>query len=311
MRLIKGLFVFLFFAICMQSCKFKKNKEVEQKKEPQENILTGTIDVLVDESILSIIDEQKEVFEASYPNSRVNLIAKPEILAVNSLLNGEADFAILSRTLTKDEGVYFEQRSVRPRIFPVASEGLVLFTSTKNDVSKITIEEISALLNGEKTDNFSHLFFENINSSIFRQLKELNDVKKVSGTFVKETRGLENMISHVLSQDGTLGVMSFDEYRSIKKTFSEINKIRILSVQNSRGDKADGEYYLPTQSTFGLGVYPLSRTIYVMNYQPRIGLGIGWSAFLTGDRGQRVFLKAELLPHTMPGREIIIREKVI
>jgi len=45
-----------------------------------------------------------------------------------------------------------------------------------------------------------------------------------------------------------------------------------------------------------------------LNYQPNLGLGIGFSSFMTGDRGQRIVLKSGLLPATMPGRELIIRD---
>ena len=48
----------------------------------------------------------------------------------------------------------------------------------------------------------------------------------------------------------------------------------------------------------------------MQNYQPNLGLGIGFSAFLTGDRGQRIVLKSGLVPATMPGREIIIRDDI-
>jgi len=48
----------------------------------------------------------------------------------------------------------------------------------------------------------------------------------------------------------------------------------------------------------------------VLNYQPNLGLGIGFSAFLTGDRGQRIVLRSGLVPATMPGRELIIRDEL-
>lgn len=87
-----------------------------------------------------------------------------------------------------------------------------------------------------------------------------------------------------------------------------MEKIRILSVLNDMG--GEQKYVLPSQASLSLDEYPLKRTIYVLNYQPNMGLGIGLSAFLTGDRGQRILLKAGLLPATMPGREIIIRSEV-
>lgn len=264
----------------------------------------------MDESLISIIKEQEEVFNSSYPNSEINLVPTSEILAVNSLIKGEADFAILTRTLTEEENIGFKQRSITPRVFPAASEGLVLVVAENGKDSTIRMEDILELLQGEKAAGYNGLIFADINSSAFRQLKELSGLQKISGAYVKEVGNNENLMKTVIKEVGMIGVLGYDEYRTLKKTFSEINKIRILSVQNSIGKNADNKFYQPTQSNFALGTYPLARTIYVLNYQPRRGVGIGWSAFLTGDRGQRIFLKAGLLPNTMPGREIIIRDKV-
>ena len=109
---------------------------------------------------------------------------------------------------------------------------------------------------------------------------------------------------------GSIGIVGFNWILDMTQKKSELlNKIRTLSVENALGAKKDGLFYKPSQSNISLGVYPFTRPIYVLNYQPNMGLGLGFSAFLTGDRGQRIFLKAGLLPATMPGRDIIIREE--
>jgi len=87
-----------------------------------------------------------------------------------------------------------------------------------------------------------------------------------------------------------------------------LDKIRTLSVQYSGAPEKDDKFYRPNQANLALGLYPFKRTLYVLNYQPNLGVGLGLSAFLTGDRGQRIVLKAGLLPATMPGRELIIRD---
>lgn len=305
---------FLFLSgFFLTSCNFLKKDSKESKVETKKTasgILSGELDVLVDETILFIITEHKELFEGSYPNAQINLIAENEKVAIHKLINREADFAILTRTLDEEESLSFEKRSIKPRVFPAAKEGIVFFTNHDGPDSKIQLEQVKSLLRGEEIEGFNTLLFESINSSLFRQLKNIFNIDKVSGAKVSETESLDSLVSKVVREPGVIAVVSYDEFRTIKKTFKDINKIRILDVQNSMGEQADGDYYAPTQSNFGLGKYPLMRDIYVLNYQPKTALGIGWSSFITGDRGQRVFLKAGMLPDTMPGREIIIRDKV-
>jgi phosphate transport system substrate-binding protein len=49
----------------------------------------------------------------------------------------------------------------------------------------------------------------------------------------------------------------------------------------------------------------------VLNYQGYAGLGTGFASFVVGDTGQRIVLKSDLLPITIPDRNIIIRKDII
>ena len=120
----------------------------------------------------------------------------------------------------------------------------------------------------------------------------------------------EEVLSYVAEHTDGIGIISYDQWLNAKRSFQNKDKIRTLSVQNSLTKEGDNKFYLPNQSTLAEGLYVLSRPVYILNYQPDMGLGVGFSAFLTGDRGQRIMLKADLVPATMPGREIIIRDKV-
>lgn len=310
---IKYSLFLLSLVIVFPACQSSRKKDGEEggAKKSSSGILSGELNVLVDETILPVVLEHKELFEASYPNSSLNIIADNENMAIHRLINREADFAILTRELSEKESESFERRSVKPRVFSAAKEGLVFFSNIGDSISQISPEDIHQLLRGQSSGLLvSKLFFENINSSIFRQLKNIFDIEKVSGSKVAEIKGIDEMVEQVLSTENSIGVVSYDEMRTMLKSFSDIEKIRILDIENSIGDEADGVFYAPTQSNFALEKYPFMRDIYVLNYQPKMALGIGWSSFITGDRGQRVFLKAGMLPATMPGREIIIRDRV-
>ena len=69
-------------------------------------------------------------------------------------------------------------------------------------------------------------------------------------------------------------------------------------------------YYKPNQANLGKGLYPLKRSIYVLNYQGFAGLGTGFASFVVGDIGQRIVLKSNLLPITIPERNINIRKEI-
>lgn len=290
------------------ACQSNKTGEKAQSAD-KDDILTGTLNVAVDESVFPLIQEQVDVFHQSYPNSKVNLISAPEILAVNTLLTDKAPIGILTRELSAKENEYFAQRSISPRIFKVGYDGIILVTNKSNADTSIRVSDIIELLNGTAKVGKS-LIFDNLNSSALRYLKELGKLETVSSKSVQTQKNVDAILSAVVSSPTLIGVMSLNQYIDASESFGEKDKIRILSVQNDREGAKDALFHKPSQSSLATEAYPLLRPIYVLNYQPNTGLGIGFSAFLTGDRGQRIVLKSGLLPATMPGREIIIKDNI-
>lgn len=274
-------------------------------KEAKEDILVGELQVSVDESILPIFLEQKEVFESSYYNAKINAKAEPEINAINSLLAGETALAVLTRPLTVEENKGFTQRSITPRIYEIGYDAIVLVANATSADTSVRINDIIDLLKGNKVQDYT-LVFDNVNSSVLRYFRDLGKVAKIANTYVETTNSAEAVLEQVATNTNKVGLISMNQYLTLESSFSKMDKIRILSVLND--SLATPKYVKPSQASLATKEYPLLRTIYVLNYQPKLGLGIGFSSFMTGDRGQRIVLKSGLLPATMPGREIIIRD---
>lgn len=277
------------------------------KKEKKDDILAGELPVVVDETLLPLFLEQKEVFESSYYNAKIKEEAKPEVQAVNSLLKGDVAFAVLARTLTDEEQKGFEIRSLKPRVYSLAYDGIILVGNVADRDSSVRVNDIIELIKGNKVREFS-LIFDNLNSSVFRYFRDLGNIEKAANTFVSTKTGAKEVLQEIAGNSGKVGLISYNQFLSLESSFREKDKIRILSVLNEKSKAI--QYVKPSQTTLATGEYPLKREIFVLNYQPNLGLGIGFSAFMTGDRGQRIVLKSGLLPFTMPGREIIIRDNI-
>ena len=318
---MKQLFSICFVAILMlasgcSSCSKRQGNRAdladsaENRTDAAKNdILVGVLNVGVDESIYPLVKEQEEVFLSAYPNARLNLVVKPELLVVRDLLAKEVDIVILSRELDEVENDFFAKRSIKPRVFPVWTDAIVVVGNRQQPDTTVTIEYLINAMKGESADG-RKIVFDNLNSSSFRHLKELGALEKVASNFVEGQEGSEKVLEVIANDAGKIGVLGYNVYLDLISRFPDKNNIRILSVQNTLGQDADHTYYLPNQSTIAAEQYPLRQTFYVQNYQPNLGLGIGFSAFLTGDRGQRIVLKSGLVPATMPGREIIIRDDI-
>ena len=303
----------IFFGALVFSCSQRKSGEQEaadstkiSAEGKKNDILTGELSVIVDEAALPIMLEEVDVFKTSYVNSNIKLIPLPEREAINALIERQADIAILSRVLSEEESVGFKSRKITPRIFPTFYDGVVFVNNVAAPDTSIDIQTLTSMLNGESNLG-RKLVFDNVNSSTLRRVKELTKVDKVSAQSVKAMKTSKEVISEVLADISNIGVISYGQYLDCVRQFGEENKIRILSLQSLKDGKNLG-YFKPSQTTFATEEYALRTQFQVLNYQPNMGLGIGFSAFMTGDRGQRIVLKYGLLPATMPGREIIIRE---
>lgn len=282
---------------------------VTKEEPPKESMLVGELYVAVDETVYPLVKEQEEVFLSAYPNARLHIVAKPEVFAIRELLSNGAGVAVLSRELNETEAGYFKKRSIKPRIFPVWTDAIVVINNVQLADTTITAEYLINAMKGESTDR-KKIVFDNLNSSTFRHLKDLGKLEKVASNFVEAQEGSEKVLEAVAGDPDKIGVLGYSVYLDLISSFPDRDNIRVLSVQNTIGEAADNEYYKPNQSTIAAEQYPLRQTFYVQNYQPNLGLGIGFSAFLTGDRGQRIVLKSGLVPATMPGRDIIIRDEI-
>ena len=283
-----------------------KNKTKNNKG--SEDILTGKLPVLVDQTLLPIIQESADVFESSYPNSSLEIMARPEIRAVNALLSDSAYVVVLTRKLTTQEDSYFKKRGIQPKIFQMASDAVVLINNRSSTDTIIPQKDVKSLLEGNLAGK--RLIFDNANSSTLRYLKDYFKLAKVDPKAVSAMKDNAEVMQYVSEHADAVGVIGYNWYlKAVEKNSQLLDKIRTLSIENVSEGVDKAHFYKPSQSTIADGVYPFIRPVYIMNYQPNMGLGLGFSAFLTGDRGQRIVLKAGLVPATMPGREIIIRDE--
>jgi phosphate transport system substrate-binding protein len=305
-RMRKYSVILVLFGLCLGlllSC-----KDRSKSNKGSDDILTGKLPVLVDQTLLPIIKESADVFESSYPNSSLELMARPEIKAVNALLSDSAYVVVLTRKLNSQEDDYFRKRGIQPKIFQMASDAIVLINNRNSADTIISQKNVKSLLEGNLAGQ--RMVFDNANSSTLRYLKDYYKLDKIDPKAISAMKDSEDVMKYVSENANAVGVIGYNWYlKAVEKNSQLLDKIRTLSIENVSAGADKAHFYKPSQSTIADGVYPFIRPVYIMNYQPNMGLGLGFSAFLTGDRGQRIILKAGLVPVTMPGREIIIRDE--
>jgi len=82
-------------------------------------------------------------------------------------------------------------------------------------------------------------------------------------------------------------------------SLSFLKKIKVALLSKEKNATYDSSYK-PFQAYIAQKMYPLTRSIYVINAEPRQGLATGFAAFVASYKGQLIILKAGILPVTQP-----------
>ena len=144
--MLKNLFysiVGLSIAFGLLSC------ESKPKSDRTDTYSSGNITFASDESFGPIIQEQMDVFHATYPNAHVTPIYTNELDAINFVLSDSLCLAITSRRFTSEEFDNLKARGFQPRVIPIAYDGLALICNNQNTDSCISVKDVRRVLSGE------------------------------------------------------------------------------------------------------------------------------------------------------------------
>jgi phosphate transport system substrate-binding protein len=292
-------FILVASVVLFGSCQQSGPSEVQ-------TYTSGKEVLLVDESLAPIIEDQTYVFESTYPNAKLELRLKSENELINSFIDDEAQVAILSRELTARERSHFDSRKIKIRVNRFAVDGIALIAHKSINDSTANVDDIIKILRGESSD-LGSLIFDNANSSTVRYFKELAGVKELPEKGVYALKTNVEVIKYVHDNPGTIGVVGVNWIvQPPVELETQVSSLTILGVKNLEGKPGADAYYKPFQNDIALGMYPLTRSLYIVNCEGGPGLGTGFASFIAGERGQRIVLKSGLLPDSIPSRVINI-----
>jgi len=274
-----------------------------------------------DECLAPIVKEELAVFTGLNPEANITPIYIGENELFKLLLSDSIRLIVAARDITDREKEKIKTMNLTPRTQMIAKDGVALIINKKNTDSLINVSLLQKIMTGEIT-NWNQLnptlpsvsgkiqvVFDNQNSST---LRFIND-SIVRGKFLSsDLRALESnpaVIEYVAKTPNALGVIGVNWISnpndSTKLSFDET--IRVMSVGKEENINEDNAYK-PFPVYLNNNLYPLTREIYIILTDLRETLPAGFVKFVAGDAGQRIILKAGLVPATRPTREIYIKE---
>ena len=303
----------LLLLVSLGACKGKASSV-------QETLFSGVIRVAVDETLSPLAEEAINVFEAQYNQAGVIPLYTSEVEAINLLLRDSVRWVLASRPLTENELESFHSKKFFPESVKVATDGIALIVNRQNADSIFNLALLQKIFTGEITRweeiapgsraGEIQVVFDHPNSSTVRYvLDSLCPDRKLSDCLRAEKTN-RRVIDYVAQNPEAMGVVGVSWLQNPEDStnLSFLKQVKVLGVSRHRPAMSFNSFK-PWQAYLALKEYPLIRDVYVILTDPRQGLASGFTGFLTSDRGQRIILKAGIVPATQPVRIVNVKEK--
>ncbi len=271
-----------------------------------ETVRSGKTTILVDETLFPLIQDEVEIFESNN-DAKITLLPKSEAEVIQALIKDSSRIAILARKLTTEEFNSFQSKKIKPEQARFAVDAIALITNKNTQDTTVVLQDVISFLQQKPQTNIKGLVFDNPNSSTARHFNALAGITAFPKNGVFSFKTNDEVIKYVSDNNGMIGIVGLNWINNPTPGMKKyLDKINVLSVK----EKSSDSFNFPSQNDIAEGKYPLARDLYIVNCQGFVGLGQGFSSFLTGDSGQRIVLKAGLVPVNTPGRKILIRNDI-
>lgn len=284
----------------------------DKSGKPLDTPTSGTIKISVDESLKPLIDAEIGAFEGIYKDAHIEVTYTSESEAINAMLVDSTRLAIVTRRLTPDEQSVLDKVKIPGRQMSVAKDGIAFILHNENTDSLLTWAHVQGILEG-KISNWKQInpknqsssidvVFDHPQSGILRFLMDtLENIKTIPPNCFAVNSN-EAVIDYVSKKKNAIGLIGVgwvsDAEDSTANSF--LSSVQVAGISNG------SEFYQPYQAYIAQNMYPFSREVIIISREARSGLGSGFLTYVASDKGQRVVLKAGLVPVTMPVRIVEI-----
>jgi len=271
----------------------------------------GEIKIASDETLVPICNYEIQVFEGIYQYAKITPLYYPERDAFKALLDDSVRLILAARKLSKKEEDFFTAKKIYPRQREIALDGVALIIHPSNNDSMLSVSTLKDILTGhiqrwEQINKKSRLgkiqvVFDNPASSTVRFAMDSITKGEAFASNLSALDYNKDVIDYVSRNTNALGIIgvSWVSDKTDSTCLSFLKKVKVVALSKEKEANYDNSYK-PFQAYIKNKSYPLTRSIYVINAEPRQGLASGFAAFVASYRGQLIILKSGILPTTQP-----------
>jgi phosphate transport system substrate-binding protein len=290
-----SLLILLIFSV---AC----NRKIEDIEAPT----MGKLRMLADESIKDIVQQEEDIFERSYPYAHLDISYTNEYDMFSLFMADSIDVILTTRTLTPEEIAYLEKRQSIAHHYPFATGAIAFIANRATTDTTYTYESLKSMMADQgSTTNF---VIENVKSGIAREvLQFINQTKLPEHFYALPSK--QEVLDYVQTHDNAIGIIDYSDISDTDNSFTRqvLESIQLLAVSRPQ-DSIQAGFVKPFQYNLQDRKYPFTRDLYVITKTGKSDIGIGFASFICGEIGQRIILKAGLLPLFQTERSLEINQ---
>lgn len=289
-----SLLKYLLLIFC---CAWISGCTSRNKSKVSDSPVYGKINISVDESFKPVIEEQIQVYESSYPNTRIIAHYKPEAECFKDFFNDTSTRMIIVTKRLDDAGERIMEDSLTyvPPSRMIATDAVTIVVNKKSPDSLFTIDRLKKQLTG-KLGNKEVMVFDGLTatSTIRYAIDSIMGGGSFDTSVVKAVKSSQEVLNYVAENENAIGFVGLS-WIGNKEDTAQVNMLKKVKMAYVQCDRCpDSPYVKPTQYGVLSERYPLVRGLFYILKENFDGLGSGFADFLQYERGQLIFKRAYL-----------------
>ncbi len=284
------LIVVIFFTGCGQKKQLVINGDTPTN---------GSINISVDESFEPVIKEQIEMYEATYPGTKINALYKTESECIKDFFKDSTiRLIIITRGITAKEDKFLtDSLSFRPGWNQIATDAIAVVVNKNSNDTTFSLASLQQQLTGQLKNNKTVVFDGLKQTSTARFIIDsVLKGKPFDTTIVRAVQNSNEVLNYVATHINAIGFVGNNRIGNPEDT-TQVAMLRKVKIGYVKCDVCvNTPYIFPSQESIMNRRYPLVRGLYYNIKENYTGLGSGFVAFLKYERGQLIFRRAYLGP---------------
>jgi len=265
----------------------------------------GSLEIIADESMKNIVTQEEEIFERTYQYAHLNIRYMNEHDLFAAFLEDSTRAIMTNRSLTAQEKTFFNQQNSFPRETVFATSAIAFI---KNVQSVDTTYAYEDLIHRCSDDASGDIFvLENAKSGITQEMLRLMHKEQLPKHFYALSTKQE-VLNYVETHENAIGIVDYSDISDSDSAFTKdvLSKIHLVGISRP-ADSTQVGFVRPYQYNLQDRKYPFTRDLYFISKTGKEDVGTGFASFICGEIGQKIILKAGLLPKFQTERNIELR----